>query len=466
MNDSKILLMSEGNVPKSLFKLGIPMVISMLVTALYNVVDTYFVAALGVEEVAAVSVAFPISYIFSGIGLTFGIGGGSLLSRLLGKKENHLANCTATTSLLTSFGVGIIASVGLLFGLDHVLNFMGATSGTLSLAREYSIIYIISAIFTTVNITAANLAVAQGGSNISLISMIVGAVLNIILDPIFIYLLNWGIAGAAIATLIAQIVSTLIYLYFFLGKKSSIKLNITFFKPSLFLYGEILKIGVSMLFLQLLSTFSMSLIIKSASNHGDKAVAAIGIVLRILMIGSNIVFGYMKGFQPMAGFNYGARNYNRLKDVIKSCFVSTTGFCLVWSIIVFIFAKPIISIFATDTGVLDIAVPALIANTVMFFSFGFQFTYSTLYLSLGKALPGMILNLSRQGIFFIPAIIILPKLMGLNGVIWAQGVADFLTLILTIIMSIPINRRLNLLNKASINRQSKRMVLEKVKVKI
>lgn len=431
--------MSEGDVSKSLFQLGIPMVVSMLVTALYNVVDTYFVSGLGKQAVAAVSVAFPISLVFSGIGLTFGAGAGSYISRLLGKKEKEMADRVASTAMFTSTAVGILAAVLLLVCLTPVLQFMGGIPSILEMAKEYAVIFMISAIFSTANVAAGNLAIAQGASNISLTAMISGAVLNMILDPICIYLLALGVRGAAIATLISQIVTSGIYIWFFAGGKSYVKITGSNFCPSFEIYREILKVGVSMLLLQLLSSLSMSRISAAAGVYGEEAIAAMGIVLRIVTLGTNVVFGYMKGFQPMAGFNYGANNILRLRAAIKSCLQWTTGFCILFTIVIFAFASPIVSLFSKDGQVLAIAVPALRANTVMFFTFGLQFTYSTLYLAMGKALVGGILNICRQGILFIPVILVLPGLWGMNGVMWSQAVADLLTTFVTIYFAVKIH---------------------------
>lgn len=442
MKTDRIKLMSEGNVSTALFKLGIPMVLSMLVTALYNVVDTYFVSGLGKQAVAAVSVAFPISLLFSGIGLTFGAGAGSYLSRLLGKKEKRMADRVASTAMFSSIITGFLTVVLLLVFLPAVLRFMGAIPSIFDLAGEYAVIFIISAIFSTANVTAGNLAVAQGASNISLLAMIGGAVLNMILDPVFINLLKTGVRGAAIATLISQIVTSAIYLRFFAGGKSYVKIAASCFKPSVQIYGEILKVGVSMLLLQLLSGLSMSRISAAAGVYGEDAIAAMGIVLRIVTLGTNVVFGYMKGFQPMAGFNYGAGNYDRLREAIRSCMIWTTTFCIVWTAVIFLLSRSVLSLFGDDPQMLSIAVPALRVNTVMFFTFGFQFTYSTLYLSLGKALEGGFLNICRQGILFMPMILILPGIWGLNGVICAQAAADLLTTMITILFAVNIHKKL------------------------
>ena len=279
--------------------------------------------------------------------------------------------------------------------------------------------------------------------------MISGAVLNVILDPICITSLNMVVRGAAVATLISQIATSAIYVWFFVGGNSYLRIAFSKFKPSVGIYGEILKVGVSMLLLQLLSSLSMSRISAAAGVYGEDAIAAMGIVLRIVTLGVNVVFGYMKGFQPMAGFNYGAKNYSRLNEAIRSCMKWTTIFCVAWTILIFLLATPILSLFGDDPQVLEIAVPALKANTILFFTFGFQFTYSTLYLSMGKALGGGFLNICRQGIMFMPVILILPGILGLNGVIWAQAVADILTTLVTIVFAAHIHGGLRKAIKAA-----------------
>ncbi|TCO69235.1 MATE family efflux transporter [Marinisporobacter balticus] len=440
--NKRLILMREENVTKALFKLGIPMVVSMLVVALYNVVDTYFVSSLGTQQVGAVSVAFPLSLYFSGIGLTFGVGGASYISRLLGAKENKKVNEVAATSLYTSLIIGMILVIMVLVFLTPILKFMGATDTILPYAKCYAVIFTISMLFSTANVTAGNLAISQGASNITLRAMISGSVLNMILDPLLIYTLNMGVKGAAIATLISQIITSLIYIWFFFGENSYIHIGISNFKLKLDIYSQVIKIGISMMLLQFLTGFSMSLISRTASYYGDEAVAAMGIVLRIVTLGTNVVFGFMKGFQPMAGFNYGAKNYTRLREVTRISVKLTTIYCVLWTLVVVLFANQIVSLLSNDTNVIAIAEKALKANTIMFFTFGFQFAYSTLYLSIGRALWGGVLNIGRQGLFLIPVILLLPKFFQLNGVIYAQPVADIITTIITIVLAIKIEKEL------------------------
>lgn len=444
MNESRIKILKEENINTALFKLGMPMVISLLVAALYNVVDTYFVSGLGKEAVAAVSVAFPIQLIFLGIGLTFGAGAGSYISRLLGGNNKKEASIVATVALLTSAILGIVTAIVLFCYLDGVLKFMGAIPSIIEISKSYTGIFIVGGILGAINVTVGNLAVAQGAAKISLKAMILGSISNMILDPIFIFGLNLGVRGAAIATLIARVITSLMYLIYFVGDKNLIEIKLPNFKPTVAIYKEILKIGISMLILQILQTISISKISYAASFYGEEAIAAMGIVLRIVTLGTNVVFGYMKGLQPLAGFNYGAKNYERVREAIKASVKWTNVFCVVWTVMVYIFAPSILFIFGTDENVLNIAVLALRAAVIMFITFGFQFTYSTLYLSTGKALGGVFLNSLRQGIVFIPIILLLPKLMGLNGVIYAQTISDLITTIITIPFAISIHKKLRL----------------------
>lgn len=450
MNENRIKILKEENIDKALFKLGIPMVISLLVAALYNVVDTYFVSSLGKEAVAAVSVAFPIQLIFLGIGLTFGAGAGSYISRLLGGNNKKEASIVATVALISSAILGIITAIALFCYLEGVLKFMGAIPSIMEISKSYTEIFIVGGVLGAINVTLSNLVVAQGAARISLKAMISGSISNMVLDPIFIFGLNLGVRGAAIATLIARVITGLMYLIYFIEDKNLIEIKSSNFKPTLTIYKEVLNIGISMLILQILQTISISKISYAASFYGEEAIAAMGIVLRILTLGTNVVFGYMKGLQPLAGFNYGSKNYERVREAIKASIKWTSVFCIVWTLIIYVFAPSILSIFGTDENVLNIAVPALRAGVIMFITFGFQFTYSTLYLSMGKALGGVFLNSLRQGIIFIPIILLLPKFMGLKGVIYAQAVSDLITTIITIPFAISIHKSLKSEIKSSI----------------
>lgn len=428
----KLFLMSTEKLSTALLKLGTPVIIAMLVTALYSVVDAYFVAGLGTSAMAAVFLAFPIAIIFTGVGLLFGTGGGSYISRLLGTNDNDQANRVASTAVFSSIFSGILLALLTLLFIDEILLFMGATTTILPYAKSYAIVFVIASILTTVNVTMGNLAISQGDSTISLLAMLTGAVLNMLLCPVFIYTLGWGIQGSALATLVAQFATTLFYVWYIVSNKSYSKISFKYFTWEKQIHAQIIKVGISMLILQFFTSLSMGLVNMVASNYGDSAVAAMGIVTRIIALGTYVIFGYIKGFQPVAGYNYGAKNYKRLGDAIHVALLWTTGFCILWTVLIFLFSRPIVEIFTSDMAVITLADLALKANSIMFISFGFQFVYSTLFLALGKAKEGSILTLGRQGIFFIPVVLILPQFFGFTGLIYTQAIADVLTTLLTL----------------------------------
>ena len=430
MNNA-VNILREGSMMKALTKLGIPIVIAMLIMAIYNVVDTFWVARLGTLPVAAVSVVFPISLLFLGIGLMFGVGGGVYISCLLGAKQVVKASQVASVSVITS-----VCNVF----LPDILLFMGANEEMMSLAESYGRLFIISCVIGTLNVSMSNIIVSQGASKTSASAMIIGSIVNVALDPLFIYTFNWGVEGAAWATILSRIVTTAIYIRFL--TKAEVKVSLALFAPTIRIYADIIKIGISMLFLQLLQTLSISLLQKAAVKYGAEAVAAVGIVLKIVTLGTNVVFGFVKGLQPMAGYNYGAGNFQRLREAVCCSLILTTSFCVLWSILIVIFTSPIISCFGKDETMQEIARIALRANTIMFFTFGFQFVYSTLYMAIGRARQSLLLNIGRQGLFFIPTILLLPSYWGLKGVLYVQPIADIFATLMTLLFAVRIHREI------------------------
>jgi putative MATE family efflux protein len=405
-------------------------------------VDAIFVGGLGTRAMGAAAVSFPISMIIIGLGLALGSGGASLVSRLLGEGNIEKANKTASTALYGSIILGIIVIVPSLILLEPLLIFFGSTETILPFAKSYGYVFISGSIFNVINIALNHLARAEGAAKISMKALIIGAVLNIVLDPIFIYTFHLGIKGAAIATVISQIVTTVLLLKFFRSGDNIIKISIKYFTVSRKLIFEIVKIGVPNFMSQLLSGVSMGLINSAAIPYGDPAVAAIGIVNRVIAIGSFVIIGFSKGFQPIAGFNYGRKQYNRLNDSIDISLRWTTYFGFILGILQIIFAKQIVSIFTNELIVINIGARYLRAYSIVFPLFGFYTIYMGLFIALGKAKEGLLLSLGRQGIFLVPAILILPSLMGLDGVIFSQPIADLMVVILTFILSIKLKNNL------------------------
>ena len=440
---NRIYLLEEAGVASALLKLGIPTMVGMLISALYNAIDAYFVGGLGMSQMGAVSVVFPIVQIIIGLGMMFGAGASSYISRLLGKGDNEQANKTASTSLFSGLLVGTVIIIGIMVFLDPVLTSLGSTETILPYARAYAKIYVTGSIINVFTVMMNNLLTAQGATKFTMIAMLTGSITNVILDPIMIYGMDLGIEGAAIATVISLCINMALYIGYIAKKKGVLRFSVRNIAPSKTIYAEVLKIGIPVLLFQLLASTAMGSINTAAKPYGDYAVAAMGAVTRIMTVVTYIVFGFLKGFQPFAGYNYGAKKYERLKKSIRLCMIWSTAFCIFAAIVLFIFADPVVSLFGTDVKMIDLAAKALRLNAVLFITFGFQMVYASLYLAIGKSLIGSILSLSRQGIFFFPLVFALPHLLGLTGVIWVQPMADLLTTILTVIFAVKINRTLS-----------------------
>lgn len=441
---NRIYLLEEAGIASALIKLGIPTMLGMLISALYNAIDAYFVGGLGMSQMGAVSVVFPIVQIIIGLGMMFGAGASSYISRLLGKGDIEQANRTASTALFSGLLVGVIVIVGIMVFLEPVLTSLGSTETILPYAMAYAKIYVPGAIINIFTVMMNNLLTAQGATKFTMIAMLSGSIANVILDPIMIYGMDLGIEGAAIATVISLCINMAIYIGYIVKKKGVLRFSIKNITPSKTIYTEVLKIGIPVLLFQLLASAAMGSINTASKPYGDYAVAAMGAVTRVMTVVTYVVFGFLKGFQPFAGYNYGAKKFDRLKKSIKLCMTWTTVFCVIAAIVLVIFANPIVSLFGTDAEMVGLAENALRLNAVLFITFGFQMVYASLYLAIGKSLVGSILSLSRQGIFFFPLIFVLPRLLGLTGVIWVQPMADLLTTVLTIIFAVKINRVLAL----------------------
>ncbi|MBS7526382.1 MATE family efflux transporter [Fusibacter paucivorans] len=428
----KLEMMQSERIPIILLKLGIPTMIGMIISALYSVVDAYFVGGLGSSQMAAVAVVFPIVQIIVGLGMTFGSGAASYISRLLGESNRDQANRTASTALFSSMLVGTVCIVLALCLLDNILVLLGATATILPFAKEYAVIYIAGAILNIVNVTMNNVITAEGRAKLTMTSMLAGGILNVVLDPIFIYRFDFGIRGAAMATVISQAATVCLYLWFILGKRGYLHFSIRLVTLDQKIFKEIFKVGLPILLFQILASLSMGLSNMTASAYGDSAVAAIGAVTRIMTLGTYVVFGFMKGFQPVAGFNYGSKRYDRLNEATKVSLRWTTIFCTIVGIIMIVIPTPIISLFSeSDTVFIDIGTKALRANGFIFPFYGLQMVYMALFLAIGKGKEGGLLSVSRQGIFFVPIILVCSRLFGLDGIIWAQPLADIFTVLFT-----------------------------------
>ena len=437
-HDARSTMMGEEQIPKVLTKFALPAIIGMLIAAAYNVVDTLFVGRIGTEAIGATSVAFPLFMLFSTFGLSVGIGAASYISRLLGAKDAEQAHRTGTTAIVTTIGLALVlTTLGLIF-LHPLLRAFGATDTIMPYAVEYTRVIILGAIFTMCNMCMNNLLRAEGSIKMSMIGISLGAILNIIFDPIFIFTLGMGVKGAAVATVLAQAISTSVLAAYYVSGKSLLVIRPEYFTPSRKIYGEIVKMGIPTILRQGLVSVSMGFFNVVAGRYGDAAIAALGIVLRVSMPGLMVIFGFGQGFQPVAGFNYGAKRYDRLLEAITVSLKRTTIFCVSMMALLLALADPIIGAFSSDPEVLAIGVKGLRYFALIFPTFGFNVTIQMLFMAVGRAVPAGILAFSRQGFFLIPAIALLPKWFGLTGLLICQPVADFATTILTLFMAVKI----------------------------
>ena len=441
--NKKMALLGSAPIPKALLSLGLPTMTGMLINALYNLADAYFVGGLGTVQMGAVTVAFPLGQVVVGLGLLFGNGAAAYLSRLLGRGDRDTANKVASTALYGGVFFGAVVILFSLIFLEPVLQRAGAIESVMPYAAAYARIYIVFSIFNVFNVTMNNIVSSEGAAKTAMCALMAGAVLNAALDPVFIYTLDLGVTGAAIATAISQMVSTLFYLCYILRKKSVFHFSIKACRFGKEVMPEILKIGIPTLIFQLLTSLSVAMINGAAKEYGSSALAAMGPVTKIMSMGTLIVFGFLKGFQPVAGFSYGAKKFDRLREAIRTAILWSTIFCVIFGLVTAAFPGQIMSLFTKeDAEMIRAGSIALRANGLSFILFGFYTVYSFLFLVMGKAAEGCILGACRQGICFVPAILILPAVWELNGVLYAQPIADAASALIAAVMAVRLHREL------------------------
>lgn len=441
--ERKMQLLGTTPIVKALLAMGLPTMLGMMINALYNIVDAFFVGGLGESQTGAISVAFPLGQFVVGLGLLFGNGAASYISRLLGRGDKEKADNVASTAIYSGLVVGAVFIIFSVVFIKPLLKVLGATDSIMPYAVMYGSIYIGSSIFNVFNVTMNNIVTSEGAAKISMAALLTGAILNTILDPIFISVADLGVTGAAIATAISQCVSTIVYLIYIFSKKSTFSFSIKKCKYSKDIVTEILKIGVPTLVFQLLTSLSITFINNQAKQYGDAIIAAMGVVVRIAALGTSMIFGFIKGFQPIAGFSYGTKNYKRLNEATKYSIILSTAFCVVLGVIMISCPAQLIALFTKgNADMINAGAKSLRANGISIMVFGFYTVYSSLFLALGKAKGGLFLGVCRQGICFIPIIFTFPLFWGLYGILYAQPIADGIAAIIAAIMAIFLHKQL------------------------
>lgn len=441
--EQKFLSMTEEPVQKLIWSLAAPSIVSMLITSVYNMADTFFVSQISTSASGAVGVAFSLMAIIQAIGFTFGNGSGNYISRLLGQKNNEYASKVAATGFFSSLILGILLSAfGLLF-LDPLVYALGATKTIAPYAKDYIRYILIGMPYMAASFVMNNILRFQGNSFYGMIGIAIGAIINIVLDPIFIFVLDMGTGGAALATIISQFISFCI-LFYNSVVFGIVKIRFRSFTPRWSIYKEILRGGLPSFYRQSLGSVAMIALNFSAGPYGDAAIAAMSIVTRVFQFAISAMLGFGQGFQPVCGFNYGAKRYDRVLNAFWFSVKISAVVLVAVSTVLFIFSKQIITIFRKE----DLEVIAIGTRALRFYCISFPLSswiiiVNMLLQTIGKGTKATITAIARQGLFFIPAILTLPGMFGILGIQISQPVSDFLSFIITAWIGVGVLKELN-----------------------
>lgn len=431
--DEKYRMMTENPIPGLIGRLAVPTIISMLVTSFYNMADTFFVGRIGTSATAAVGVAFPVMAVIQALGFFCGHGSGNSISRKLGAQENDAAGELAATGFFVGMILGLLVLVlGLLF-LTPLSRILGSTDTILPYTREYLGIILVGAPWMTAQFVLNNQIRFQGNAFYAMIGVGTGAVLNIILDPILIFGFRMGISGAALATVFSQLISFFLLLagVHFSGCIPIRLKNVRFHRERL---REIAGGGLPSLFRQGLGSVATMTLNIAANPYGDAAIAAMSVVSRIFMFAISALIGFGQGFQPVCGFNYGAKKYGRVREAFWFCVKVSTIFLFALSILGFLLSGHLIGIFRDDPEVIRIGTAAVRFQCATLILNGWIVMNNMMTQTMGKTFYASLLASARQGLFFIPILLILPRILGLIGIQSAQAAADLFAFLLSVVL--------------------------------
>ncbi|MDR3343830.1 MAG: MATE family efflux transporter [Treponema sp.] len=438
---SKFERMTTEPVEKLVGEMAVPTIIIMMVSALYNMADTYFVGSLGTSATAAVGVTFSFMAIIQAIGFFFGHGAGNYISRALGAQNTGDAEKMAATGFFTAFIIGIVITVTGTALLSPLARLLGATDTILPYSRRYLRFILLGAPFMVSSLMLNNLLRFQGNAFFGMIGMIGGAVLNIALDPLFIFVLHLGVTGASLATMISQTVSCILLFVVGCTGAKNVRILPQNFSPSFQHYKEMVRGGLPSLFRQGLLSLSTILLNHAAGGYGDGVIAAISIVNRVFLMASSALIGLGQGFQPVCGFNYGAKRYDRVKKAFWFCLKLSTVILTGLGVLCFMCAPNIIALFRRDDPeVIAIGAFALRLQCFTFPFSGWIVLNNMMLQTMGKAIPASILAFARQGLFLIPMLFTIVPVLGVLGIQLCVPIADFCTFLLAIPFGIAVLR--------------------------
>ncbi len=436
-------LFEKAPVSQAVLKSALPAMAAMLMVLIYNLADTFFVGQThDAYQVAAVSLAMPVFLMFMAVGTVFGMGGTSVISRALGQGRTDYAKKVCSFCMWGCVVVGVIMAALFLIFMEPILTMVGASEGTWAYAKSYLTIVSFGGPFVLISNAFSNIVRAEGKSAEAMMGQLLGNLLNVILDPIMILLLGWNITGAAIATLIGNIVGACYYILYFVRGKSSLSVSIKELSQPEKVCGPVCAIGIPAALGSVLMSVAQIIINSQLAKYGDMAVAGMGVAMKVVTITGMVCMGLGQGVQPLLGYCVGAKLWERFKKAFRFSMLFALSLGAVLTVICYLFTNQIVSAFLSDPAAYSYAVEFSRILLTTSFLFGVFYVLINTLQAMGAATPALIINLSRQGIIFIPALFILQAVVGINGLIWAQPVADLLSIGLAAILYIRVSHKM------------------------
>ena len=436
MEENKSLEIFEtSSVGKAVLQNALPAMAAMLMVLIYNLADTFFIGQThDALQVAAVSLATPVFLLFMAVGTIFGIGGTSVISRAMGEGRKEYVKKVSAFCMWSCVGVGVVMSVVFLLFMDQILGLVGASSDTWEYAKAYLTIVSFSGPFVLIANCYSNVIRAEGQSGKAMMGQLLGNLLNVILDPIMILGFGWNITGAAIATVIGNVVGAGYYIGYFLRGKSLLSISLKDFTVREKVASGVLTIGIPAALGSLLMSVSSILMNSQMAKYGDMALAGVGVAMKVTMMTGMVCIGLGQGIQPLLGYCVGAKKWARYKGVFRFSMIFAFALSAVLTVICYLFLPQIVSAFLTDAAALEygVAFAKILLSTS--FLFGIFYVMTNALQACGAATESLIVNVSRQGLIYIPAMLILGAIFHETGLIWAQPVADILSLVLAAIL--------------------------------
>lgn len=446
MQDSKIAnieLMENTPMPKAILRLAIPTVFSTVISIVYNLTDTYFIGLLDDPvQLGAISLAFPVFTFLQAIGNMFGLGAPSYISRCLGARKYEEVRKTSAVSVYVTAILTVVLTLLVSFFMEPILRLIGTSDDTVGPTRDYLRLIVGFSIVLILQIILPALLRAEGKAKEAMIGMVIGTVLNIVLDPVLILLLDMGVAGAAWATIIGNFCAVVFYIIVYLRGNTTLSIRLADFKPSMQIFKEVLKIGLPSTIAQTISSVAVILFNNVAAGYGDQVITAYGVAVKMITMEFMIVFGYVQGYVPLAGYNYGSGDIRRLLSGLKFTMLTGTIICLLFLIPFTVLAPTYIGAFTTNREIIDIGTQFLHAQAWAVPIIAIQTSLMSTFQATGQAVRAMVINLGRQCLFYLPFLYVSNRLWGMSGILYAQMASDLATTALAILFGIPFLKKL------------------------